>query len=609
MVEKYLSFQPTDKQLELRDRLASDVRHTLVYGGSRCVSGDTVLDGHERTIAELADIGKPVMVYTSHGIQVAECPYLKGFADLLRIEVDGRVVSVTSDHRFWDGVEWVRAEDLSVGDEIAVCGSVSFSSFENSFGDLSELHQLMADDFALLIDGGELCDTPDAGGYRLRKVQSITAAPKQNFYTLHVPNCEHYYANGILHHNSGKTFWYLLAVISRALSEPNTKHLVARHTFQSIKESLWYGTWDKVMDLCFPEAFADSIKENKDLFFKELPNGSRIHFAGLNDDARVEKILGNEYSTIYFNECSEISFDVVSTVLSRLAEKSGLVQKAFYDCNPTDGNHWTYMQFVEKLQPMTGLPLGRPDDYQMFQMNPLDNKSNLDDAYLRSLEELPAEKRKRFLLGEYETDLQKAVYKREWFKEWLQPPSNRMIVCAWDTASKEAEANDPSCGLVWAIMPDGYYLIDMISRRMDYPTLRAEVVAVAEKYKADKILIEDRGSGIVLCQDLKSATKLPIVPFNIRNVSKFDRAKYSSHLFEDGKVFLPPMHPLLNEYKSQLLMFPYGKHDDYVDSTSMFLKYAIDNLVYDDRASYYEDVDYEEEMSYLADSRNPITGY
>lgn len=48
------------------------------------------------------------------------------------------------------------------------------------------------------------------------------------------------------------------------------------------------------------------MRFDKTDFYVELPNGSQIWIAGLDDKECVEKILGQEYATLYFNESSQI---------------------------------------------------------------------------------------------------------------------------------------------------------------------------------------------------------------------------------------------------------------------------------------------------------------
>ena len=47
-------------------------------------------------------------------------------------------------------------------------------------------------------------------------------------------------------------------------------------------------------------------------------------------------------------------------------------------------------------------------------------------------------------------------------------------------------------------------------------------------------------------------------------------------------MHLPANAPWLDDFLLELLAFPHGKHDDQVDSTSQFLKWASNHPLFDD---------------------------
>lgn len=70
-------------------------------------------------------------------------------------------------------------------------------------------------------------------------------------------------------------------------------------------QSVLMDTLPKVVRLAFPRLrLAESSRDQ----FVRLPNRSEIWFGGLDAGERADKILGKEFSTIYFNECSEIGY-------------------------------------------------------------------------------------------------------------------------------------------------------------------------------------------------------------------------------------------------------------------------------------------------------------
>lgn len=205
---------------------------------------------------------------------------------------------------------------------------------------------------------------------------------------------------------SGKTFGIIRAIIVRALYE-KSRHLCVRLKYNHAKTSLWYETFPKVFDICFPDI---EVKQNKQDLFYTLPNGSEIWVSGLDEKERVEKVLGKEYSTIFFNECSQIPFSSINVALTRLAEANRLTKMAFYDENPPTKRHWSYPLFIKGLHPETWEPKKDADKYASIIMNPKDNLENIDPDYLEMLSELPEKDRLRFLEGQFTDESNGNIY-------------------------------------------------------------------------------------------------------------------------------------------------------------------------------------------------------
>ena len=112
---------------------------------------------------------------------------------------------------------------------------------------------------------------------------------------------------------SGKTFLIIRAIFMRACSVPNSRHLICRYRFNVCKTAIGLDTIPKVVRLCFPELpAADDMLDKTDWYYK-LPNGSEVWVSGLDEEKRVEKVLGHEYASMFFNECSQIPWKSVET--------------------------------------------------------------------------------------------------------------------------------------------------------------------------------------------------------------------------------------------------------------------------------------------------------
>lgn len=202
---------------------------------------------------------------------------------------------------------------------------------------------------------------------------------------------------------SAKTFQIVRAIIIRAC-KMRSRHLSLRHTFSSAKRSLWLDTIPKVLELCFPNIPPMSSLANNSDHYLKFPNGSEYWIGGLDDNKGAEKILGNEFSSMHFNECSQFSYKSVEMALTRLAQKNSLSKKVYYDQNPPRKSHWSYLMFELGLNPIDNVPLKNKNQYGSILMNPSDNLENIDEEYLEMLKGLSEKDRDRFLYGKY-TDI------------------------------------------------------------------------------------------------------------------------------------------------------------------------------------------------------------
>ena len=197
---------------------------------------------------------------------------------------------------------------------------------------------------------------------------------------------------------SGKTALLCYMVAFRAHAMPS-RHAILRYHFNDVKQSVALDTLPKILRMM---GIPYQLNRSDWYFTVECENGgtSEIWISGLDDNDRVEKILGKEFSTLYLNEASQISYYAYTTALTRLAENAGLHNRVFIDCNPPEKSHWLYQMFVLGKQPGTELDLISPEKYGMMQMNPADNP-HLPADYLETLEALPERQRRRFLYGEW----------------------------------------------------------------------------------------------------------------------------------------------------------------------------------------------------------------
>lgn len=312
---------------------------------------------------------------------------------------------------------------------------------------------------------------------------------------------------------SGKTFILVYAVVSRALAVAHSRHCILRFRQNSVIRSVVMDTFPKVMDLCYPGVY-DAKMLNKTWWYYTMPNGSEIWFGGLDDKERVEKILGNEYATILFNECSQIPWQSVKLALTRLAQKIGLRLKAYYDFNPPSKRHWTCKVFIDRVSPETNRPVIKPESYAFLYMNPLDNAENLEIVYLERLDALPEKERKRFFLGQFSEEDNDALWTDEvldYSRHLTELPDMVRIIIAVDPSGCEGDEDFRSdeIGIVvggLGVDGKGYLMADLSGHYG--PSEWARIVADAfENYMADRVVAESNYGGAMVQHTIATANE------------------------------------------------------------------------------------------------------
>jgi phage terminase large subunit-like protein len=348
---------------------------------------------------------------------------------------------------------------------------------------------------------------------------------------------------------SGKTFLHVRNIVLRALKASGSRHAILRFRFNHIKASVIFDTFPKVMKLCYPGIEYNISKTD---WYATLPNGSEIWFGGLDDKQRTEKILGQEYATMYLNEASQISKDardMAATRLAQLAPLDGrpgefLKPRMFYDCNPTNKMHWTYKLFIQKVDPETKISLPHPEDYVHCKMNPDDNAENLSSSYMDTLNALGSRLRKRFKDGDFSDATPNALFKDEIIDMWRAgngdvPEMVRIVVSVDPSGSGDTDnADNDAIGIVVAGLGiDGNaYVLEDITVKAGPKTWGTVATSAFDRHEADVVVGETNYGGAMV--NFVIQTCRPRTPFKQVTATrgKHVRAEPFSALYESGKV-------------------------------------------------------------------------
>lgn len=367
---------------------------------------------------------------------------------------------------------------------------------------------------------------------------------------------------------SGKTLWACSIIKIRALKAPGSNHLIGRLSFNHAKRSLVLKTWPEMDKMVGPSIVPHY--HSMDGYF-EYPNGSRVWVGGYDSSERVDKILGNEYSTIFNNEASQLLFGTIETLRGRLAETVNQVdgtplrQLEINDLNPTHNRHWSYREFIEGINPESKQPVNSKK-YYTLQLNPIDNQDNLSPEYLDSLRSFSPLKRKRFFDGNYQADNENAVWERSWIDDnrvTHHPPLRRIVTAADPSGGGNDDTGIITAGV--ALHDDGldhYYILSDATCGGSAPKRFEAIVNEHDSLHADIVVGESNFGGDIIEKSTRDTAELmyhrkvrghkeiaykPVVA----SKGKVLRAEPVSNLYYQGRVHHVGVFPELEDEMCQ----------------------------------------------------------
>jgi phage terminase large subunit len=200
---------------------------------------------------------------------------------------------------------------------------------------------------------------------------------------------------------AGKSHVIAYKLLQRAIDYPGVRQIVFRKTMADARNTIWTETILPVL-----ESVKSAVTIYKHPPHAVFENGSVIRIGGLHP-SEIDRALGVEYGTIYVNEGSEVSWQNMPVLITRLNARTisttgkQIVPKLIVDCNPPTTKHWIYVTFMLKRNPATGAELADAEAWQSLRMNPVDNANNLAPDFLASLESMSERDKARFLHGEF----------------------------------------------------------------------------------------------------------------------------------------------------------------------------------------------------------------
>ena len=198
-----------------------------------------------------------------------------------------------------------------------------------------------------------------------------------------------------------------------------------------------------------------------------------------------------------------------------------------------------------------------------------------------------------------------SIIKRDWWQMWGNEkiPPLEHIIQSYDTAFSKKETADYSAITTWGVFrpvehgPPHIILLKARKGRWDFPDLKEIALEEYKYWEPETILIEAKASGMPLTQELRQLG-IPVVTYTpSKGNDKHVRVNSVAPLFEAGQVWAPDER-WAEEVIEECAAFPYGDHDDLVDSTTQaLLRFRQGNFIQLE-SDYVDEPQYIEQRSY-----------
>lgn len=361
-----------------------------------------------------------------------------------------------------------------------------------------------------------------------------------------------------------------------------------------------------------------------------FPNGA---IATLFSAEEPERLRGPQFDAIWMDEIAGWQYPQEAWDMAMFCLRLGIHPQVMISTTPKP------IPLIRKLMERAKK---EPNKIILTSGSTYENRANLASAFFGQVAQYEGTRLGRQELhAELIDPKENGIVKSPWFKLFpanMPFPPFEHILQSYDTAFTEKTVNkktsepDPSACSTWGTfsmtaalrlklkVPDhiryGTVLLDCWDDWLGFPELRAKVKTEwdtsyygpkGESRRADTVLIEAKGSGISLRQELQNV--VPAHPFNPGRADKFERLHEVSNVPCQGMVFIPESKKNPGKFISwsdklidQVCSFPLVEHDDYVDTFSQAMKYL------KDQGYLVADI-LEKEEEYADTTQRPVNPY
>ena len=355
---------------------------------------------------------------------------------------------------------------------------------------------------------------------------------------------------------SGKTWAGAYDLIRRA--KPGRLYLIIAPTYNMLADATFRSFLALAEDLGIVDPGAVRRSAPPSI---RLRTGAEVLFRSADEPDRLR---GPNLSGIWLDEASLMPEDAFTVAIGRLREagEQGWLTATF---TPKGRQHWTYEVFAT----------GRPDT-AIFRARTGDNPFLPGQFQATVRAQYTSTLAAQELEGEF-LDAAGTLFKRHWFGRADTMPTLIHRVRAWDLAATpkdEKEAGDPdwTVGVLMGKAEDGtHYVLDVRRMRGTPQQVQALVKGTADEDGREVAIVMEQEPGSSGVAVIDYYLRL-LGGYNFRGErstgDKVTRAQPLAAQAEGGKVKVL-RGPWNKDFLDEIEVFPFGKHDDQVDATSL----------------------------------------
>jgi predicted phage terminase large subunit-like protein len=163
--------------------------------------------------------------------------------------------------------------------------------------------------------------------------------------------------------------------------------------------------------------------------------------------------------------------------------------------------------------------------------------------------------------------------------KWFEPQEleadlrDAIHVHSWDTAFSTKDSADYTAVTKWAYNRTGYYLLDAHRLKATSEDVENHILREAIAENPNRVIIERANHSVDLIQRVRKSSQstFQVIEGTHDSLSKENRFVRIQHKINTGQVYLAKGVAGIDLFLSELRGFPYGAHDDLVDSFTMAL--------------------------------------